>query len=96
MTANLIDELRKKEPSKNNGMGVNCIRSIILYLDKGDADSAYVVCSTENDKIRNYPDLQHLLYRIVPRYFKDYVNLCTMFKWEIDDNFKDLLEKDNG
>lgn len=53
-----LDELQKKE---NDGNGVSCVRNALSYLKRGDFESARVVCSTDWDKIRNYPDLAKAL-----------------------------------
>lgn len=49
-----LDDLQKKE---NNGRGVGCVQNALNYLRMGDSESAQVICSTDWDKIRNYPEL---------------------------------------
>ncbi|MCX6715316.1 MAG: hypothetical protein NTX72_05910 [Candidatus Uhrbacteria bacterium] len=53
-----LDELQRKE---NDGRGVSCVRNALTYLKMGDIESAQTVCSTDWDKIRNYPELAKAL-----------------------------------
>jgi hypothetical protein len=54
ITTQELDELQKKE---NNGNGVSCVKSALVYLRMGDVETARAVCTTDWDKIREYPDL---------------------------------------
>lgn len=57
----LADELDRLQSGKNNGRGVSCIQTIIIYLRIGDIDKAKAVYFNEGDKINNYPDIEKLL-----------------------------------
>ena len=52
--AQQLEVLQKKE---NDGRGVSCVRNALAYLKRGDFETARTVCTTDWDKIRNYPDL---------------------------------------
>lgn len=47
--------------SQNNGRGVGCVKSIITYLRLNKLEDAKIVCRTDFDKIRNYPEIVKLL-----------------------------------
>lgn len=53
----LADALFDLQDTKNNGLGVNCVRTICVYLRRGDIRSAANVAVNEGDKIRSYPDI---------------------------------------
>jgi hypothetical protein len=57
----LADNLDKLQASKNDGRGISCVRTLVMYLRRGDIESAKAVCLNEGDKIRNYPDIKELL-----------------------------------
>lgn len=50
--ADRLDELQSVE---NDGRGISHIRSVIVYLRRGDYDSANNVRRVEGDKTRSYP-----------------------------------------
>jgi hypothetical protein len=68
MDVKMLKSLKEMEKVQNNGRGVSCVRSIISYIKKGDMGSANATCFNENDKIRNYPEIQGLLRKIFPEY----------------------------
>jgi hypothetical protein len=45
------------QSTKNNGLGVDCVQTIVVYLRLGNTDKAKAVCYNEGDKIRSYPDI---------------------------------------
>ena len=61
--ANTLTELDSKE---NGGRGVSCVKTIIMYLQRGDIESVKAVMLNEGDKIRNYPEIETML----KEYFK--------------------------
>ena len=54
---NNIHKLKALEAIQNEGRGVECVRALIFYLEKGDWQSADAVYFNERDKIRNYPEI---------------------------------------
>lgn len=56
--ANRLDELQK---TKNNGLGVSCVRGVISYLRRGDFIAAQAWARTDHDKLDNYPDIEALM-----------------------------------
>lgn len=64
----MIDEIDLLQQKKNNGRGVSCVKSIIIYYRRGMILDAEATCFNENDKIRNYPDIQEKLAQIFPKY----------------------------
>lgn len=56
--ANTLTELDSKE---NGGRGVSCVKTIIMYLQRGDIESVKAVMLNEGDKIRNYPEIETML-----------------------------------
>jgi hypothetical protein len=67
---------------KNNGRGVQCVASAIDYFLRGDERSAFLICRHDNDKIRNYPDLQFALYELLPDYYQAAKKTADNFGWE--------------
>ncbi|MDO8558206.1 MAG: hypothetical protein Q7S09_03395 [bacterium] len=59
----LADRLDVLQAKKNEGRGVSCIRTLIVYLRRGDIDSARAVCLNESDKIKSYQDIKEILER---------------------------------
>ena len=57
----LADKLDVLQAEKNDRRGVSCVRTLIMYLRRGDIDSARAVCMNEGDKIRSYPDIKQIL-----------------------------------
>ncbi len=57
----LASRLEVLQAEENLGMGVSCVRSIAMYLRKGDVESALAVVNTDHDKIRNYPSIAAIL-----------------------------------
>lgn len=57
----LGNELMALQGKENNGRGVSCVREVALHLNKEDIGRARQVAVTDWDKIRNYPDIAHLL-----------------------------------
>lgn len=57
----LASRLEVLQAEANPGMGVSCVRSIAMYLRKGDVESARAVADTDHDKIRNYPSIEAIL-----------------------------------
>lgn len=61
-----LDKLKELEKVQNEGRGVSCVRSIILYLEREDVDSACACCWNENDKLRSYPAIEAELRNLLP------------------------------
>lgn len=61
MLARKLDGLQS---TKNDGRGVECVRSISTWLRRGDLTSARAVAQNEADKVRNYPDIVAALREI--------------------------------
>ena len=59
----LADKLDGLQKNKNSGRGVSCVQTLVIYLRKGDAQSAKAVCWNEADKIVNYPDIRRILQK---------------------------------
>jgi len=57
----LADTLDNLQNEKNDGRGVSCAQTVILYLREGDVRKAKAVCWNEADKIVNYPDIRKIL-----------------------------------
>jgi len=53
----LAQRLHELQVSKNNGRGVDHIRTIISFLRAGMIDKAKAVCYNEGDKMRSYSDI---------------------------------------
>ena len=56
-----IDAIDILQQSKNNGRGVSCVQTFILYLRMNDIKSALAVFNNESDKIRNYEDIDKMI-----------------------------------
>ena len=59
-----IENLDKLQQQKNQGRGISCVRTLIMYLKRGDVDSAKAVYLNESDKIRSYPDVAEIIKRM--------------------------------
>jgi len=57
----LANRLEELQSTKNEGRGVSCVQTLIVYLRRGDIDSAKAVYLNKGDKIRNYPDIKELI-----------------------------------
>ena len=53
-----LTALKKLESSANEGRGVQCVKSIIVWLERGEYALAKNAACIENDKIRNYPEIK--------------------------------------
>lgn len=60
-TVQVAKALYQLQAGYNDGRGVSCVRTICLYLERNDIDSAKAVCLNEGDKIRNYPAIVNFL-----------------------------------
>jgi hypothetical protein len=52
------EELDALQAKQNNGRGIRCVQTIVLYLRQNDYDSAKQVASIDGDKIRQYPEVE--------------------------------------
>ena len=57
----LADKLDALQAKENNGLGVSCVRTPILYLRRGEIEQAKAVCLNDGDKIRNYPEIEAMI-----------------------------------
>lgn len=57
----LADQLDNLQKNENEGRGISCVRTIILYLNRGEIDTAKAVCKNEGDKISNYEEIKQFL-----------------------------------
>lgn len=57
----VADELDALQAGKNDGRGISCVRTIIMYLRMGNITSAIAVRKIEGDKTRSYPDVEKYL-----------------------------------
>jgi hypothetical protein len=74
-----LQELKSAERFCNQGIGVTCVRDIVKMLETGNASAALRIAIHDNDKIRNYPELQKLLRTLLPDYDSHLTNLEKMF-----------------
>ena len=54
----LADELDRLQAPKNDGRGVSCVQTIVIYLRLGKLAESRAICWNELDKIRNYPEIK--------------------------------------
>lgn len=57
-TIQLLDNL---QATKNSGRGIECVRTLLFYLRRGELDKAQAVYFNESDKITSYPDVDKLI-----------------------------------
>ena len=74
--------LEKTQSQKNDGRGVSCVRSALDYIRLDRLKEATLVCIHDNDKICNYPDLQLLLFDVLPDYYADLKKTADCFGWD--------------
>ena len=60
----VADELDALQASKNEGRGVSCVRTMVMYLRMGNITSAIAVRMIEGDKTRSYPDIEKYLNEV--------------------------------
>lgn len=53
----LAEELHALQAEENEGRGISCVQTVILYLRRGDAETAAAALFNEWDKIRSYPEI---------------------------------------
>lgn len=58
-----IERLKDLQSKENEGRGVSCVTSIILYLEIGDIKTAKYIYMQEGDKIISYPKIQNWMYK---------------------------------
>lgn len=58
----LICRLQDLQSQLNQGRGLNCIDTVIFFLNKGDINKAKACVINEWDKISAYPVLADCLY----------------------------------
>jgi hypothetical protein len=59
--SNELDALQREE---NDGRGVSCIRTLLVYLRRGDLSAARAIINNEFDKIRNYPNIKDKIWEL--------------------------------
>lgn len=72
----IISKLKAFNDTVNGKMGVSCLRSIILYLERGDIDSAKTVAENEFGKLWQYgkfglPQYVNKVFELELDYFGD-------------------------
>lgn len=77
----IADELNKMQAMENDGRGVSCVQTVIVYLRLGDLGSAKAVCNNEGDKIRNYPKIKEYIKKTLFKSDKNH-------PWSFEDSFK--------
>lgn len=61
--AKLSRDLKLLQSSCNGGRGLNCVETMIMYLDANDFHHAQIVAFNEFDKISKYADLSKYIER---------------------------------
>lgn len=56
-------ELSAMECTKNEGRGVESVRTLIFYLNEGKLSAACAVANNEWDKISSYEDISNFLIK---------------------------------
>jgi len=54
----IADKLERLQSRCNAGRGVDCVRTIVVYIRVGRVEEAKSVASNESDKLHNYPELR--------------------------------------
>jgi len=57
----LAEKLDKLQERENEGRGVSCVQVIIQFLRFDARDTATTVARVDQDKIRQYPEIEQLL-----------------------------------
>lgn len=60
----VISELEALQAAKNQDRGVDCVRTLITYLRKGNFYSAHLCAKNEWDKISSYTDIANFLIKV--------------------------------
>lgn len=59
------DTLAQLQAVENNGRGISCVRSIVIYLRRGEWENAIAIRRLEGDKTRCYPKVEAALTKIL-------------------------------
>jgi len=62
--AELIEELREKASEENDRHGIQCVKNMLTWYDRGDEKSAAQIRRIEADKTQMYPEIESLLRKI--------------------------------
>jgi hypothetical protein len=64
ITAENINELDALQAKQNNGRGISCVKSIVLFLKLGQIATAIQIRSWDGDKITSYPEVEQKLTKM--------------------------------
>lgn len=53
----VISDLKSLQKEVNNGRGINCVNTVIFFLESGEIEKAKACIINEWDKISGYPIL---------------------------------------
>ena len=65
---NDLQTLKELESKQNSGRGVQCVKYIIVCIERGMMEEAEAAALNEQDKIRSYPVLKASLRKLLPEY----------------------------
>lgn len=57
-----VDKLEALDNAANGGRGLQCVKSIIANIKRGDIDAARRIREWDGDKTRSYPKIEMQLY----------------------------------
>ena len=89
----LLKQIHTLESSKNDGRGVGAIKTLLMYYEQGDKDSAKAVLNNEGDKIRNHMDIVALLIKLIPETRDIYKFTLEYERKKLVEYIQDLNEK---
>lgn len=49
------EDLLRLQAGENQGRGIPCVRTLCVYVRRGDLGRAQQLCRKENTRLRNYP-----------------------------------------
>lgn len=61
LTTKQIDDLESLQATYNQGRGITCVKTIIVYLRRNELEHATSIRRLEGDKTRSYPDVEKML-----------------------------------
>jgi hypothetical protein len=54
----IAEILYMAQAKENDGRGISCVRTMIMYLRNGSFEAAQSIRRTEGDKTRSYPEME--------------------------------------
>lgn len=90
-----VEKLTALNNSANSGRGLQCVKTILASIARGDNNGARLVREWDGDKTRNYPRIEMQIYQMFGCRGHGVMNckdwLCeNLYKYMVDDYEKEI------